>query len=64
VMVVVMMPVMAPMVVRRLRLRSHRGQQEHEQRSKEKLFHTMRVTSGNDLCDSSPISKSRSGHTQ
>jgi hypothetical protein len=41
--VVVMTPVMSAMVVRRLRLRSHRGQQEQEQGSEKKLFHILRV---------------------
>jgi hypothetical protein len=64
-MVVVMVAsVMSPMVVRRLRLRGHRGQQERQQGSEKKLFHILRVTSGNDLCDSPPKSKFRSGHIQ
>jgi hypothetical protein len=44
-MVVVMMrmPMMTPMVARRLRLRSHRGQQKQEQGSEKKLFHILRL---------------------
>jgi hypothetical protein len=44
-MMVVMMrtPVMTSMMVRRLRLRSHRGQQEQKQGSEEKLFHILRL---------------------
>jgi hypothetical protein len=43
-MVVVMRTaVMTPMVMRRLRLRSHWGQQKQEQGSEEKLFHILRV---------------------
>ena len=62
--VMVVAPVMSPMVVRHLRLRSHRGQQEQQQRSEKKLFHILRVTSGNDLCESPSTSKFRSGHIQ
>jgi hypothetical protein len=40
--------VMVPMVVRRLRLRGHRDQQEQQQGSEKKLFHILRVTSGKD----------------
>lgn len=43
-MVVVMRTaVMTPMVMRRLRLRSHWGQQKQEQGSEEKRFHILRV---------------------
>ncbi len=61
---VMVMPVMAPVVARRLRLRSHRSEQEQEQGSEKKLFHTLRVPPENDLCDNPPKSKFRSGHSQ
>ncbi len=46
---VMVMPVMAPVVARRLRLRSHRSEQEQEQEAKRGFFHTLRVPPENDL---------------
>jgi len=64
--VVVVMVMVTPMipVVRRLRLRSHGGQQEQQQRSEKELFHTLRLTSGSEMRDNHVKPKSRSGHTQ
>jgi hypothetical protein len=64
VMVVMMTPVMAPMAVRRLRLRSHRGHQKQQQRSEEKLFHTLRIPSNSEMSANPPQPKTQSGHTQ
>jgi hypothetical protein len=61
-MVVMVTPMMA--IVRCLRLRSHRGQQEQQQGSEEKLFHVLRIPSNSEMRDHSPQSKMRSGHTQ
>jgi hypothetical protein len=60
-MVMVMMtPVMSAMVVRRLRLRNRRCQQEQEQRSKQELFHSFKSNPQDD----SPKSKIQRGQSQ
>jgi hypothetical protein len=63
-MVVMVMPVMTPMVMARLRLRGHWGQQKQEQGSEEKLFHALRISSGSGMRDNPPQRNICSGHNQ